>query len=609
MPKMSRTFYDLYQLGQRGERRMSVNHMFHTRRTSVDLALGMVVALVVVVLNVTINFTDGICRFFSTYANLPLLAAIVNFLLFWLAVLLWLAFARWHAANRRRADLEAVLMSISPDILMVVSPERNVLMTNDSMHRLFGYTDDEVVGQSTDMLYSDRRRRTDHPHEIYEALERDGFHIGLATGTRKNGTTFPLEIITGDIRGRAGAVLLLRDITYRLEEEKRRRTLEVQIQQQQKLESLGLLAGGIAHDFNNLLGAILGNADLAFQDLPDASPVRQNVAEILKAGQRSADLCRELIAYSGKGRFLVEPLDLSQLVRDMEHFLSASISKKVIVTYNLADSLPPMDGDATQIRQVLLNLMTNAADAIEGQEGFITVSTAKTEVDAAYLESHRFDKAPPPGHYVLLRVADTGRGMTEQARERMFDPFYSTTPGSQGLGLAAVLGIVHGHHGSIRVESEPGSGTTITILFPCLVKATRDADASTETEWKGQGTVLVVDDEAAIRDLASAMFTRLGFTTLTASHGVEAIEILERRHTEISLVLLDMTMPKMNGEEVYRRLRTFAPDMPVLLSSGHDESHAADLVNDEQRAGYIQKPYTYRNLLERVRALIPNSAA
>jgi two-component system, cell cycle sensor histidine kinase and response regulator CckA len=573
-----------------------------SRRQAVDLALGMVLAFLLVILNLTVNFAEGVFEFFTTHARFPLTAVLLNVLLFWFTVLLWMAFINWRAATRRRTDLEAVVSGISPDVLLVVAPDRRILMCNDSVHRLFGYEPAEVTGQSTDILYSDRRSRGDHPHEIYDALERDGFHIGQATGTRRNGETFPLEIITGDIRGRAGAVLLLRDITYRIRAEEHRRTLEVQSRQQQKMESLGLLAGGIAHDFNNLLGAILGNADLALQDLPVASPVRANVEQVLQAGRRAADLCRELVAYSGQGRFQVEPVHLSQLVRDMTNFLSASLPKKIIVTYEMADDLPLIEADATQLRQVLLNLMTRSAGAIGDGDGAITVSTGTVDSGRHAAPQGAYDTPLAAGRYVLLRVADSGPALSAEARERLFDPFYDGVQGAQGLDLAAVQGIVRAHRGSLAVSAgERERGTAVSILFPAMA----EADAADETAWRGSGHALVVDDEAAIRNLASAMLARCGFEVLTAADGEEALAVLEGNPDTIRLVVLDLTMPRMSGEEALSHIRARAPQVPVLLSSGYEESRIAALVADMPGVGYIQKPYTLNALMEGVRRMVP----
>jgi two-component system, cell cycle sensor histidine kinase and response regulator CckA len=573
-----------------------------SRRQAVDLALGMVLAFLLVILNLTVNFAEGGFEFFTTHARFPLTAVLLNVLLFWFTVLLWMAFINWRAATRRRTDLEAVVSGISPDVLLVVAPDRRILMCNDSVHRLFGYEPAEVTGQSTDILYSDRRSRGDHPHEIYDALERDGFHIGQATGTRRNGETFPLEIITGDIRGRAGAVLLLRDITYRIRAEEHRRTLEVQSRQQQKMESLGLLAGGIAHDFNNLLGAILGNADLALQDLPVASPVRANVEQVLQAGRRAADLCRELVAYSGQGRFQVEPVHLSQLVRDMTNFLSASLPKKIIVTYEMADDLPLIEADATQLRQVLLNLMTRSAGAIGDGDGAITVSTGTVDSGRHAAPQGAYDTPLAAGRYVLLRVADSGPALSAEARERLFDPFYDGVQGAQGLDLAAVQGIVRAHRGSLAVSAgERERGTAVSILFPAMA----EADAADETAWRGSGHALVVDDEAAIRNLASAMLARCGFEVLTAADGEEALAVLEGNPDTIRLVVLDLTMPRMSGEEALSHIRARAPQVPVLLSSGYEESRIAALVADMPGVGYIQKPYTLNALMEGVRRMVP----
>ena len=259
-----------------------------------------------------------------------------------------------------------------------------------------------------------------------------------------------------------------RDITKKIRAEAERLELERKIKETQKLESLGVLAGGIAHDFNNILMVILGNADLAREALPEPSPVRENLVEIETACGRAAELCRQMLAYSGKGRFVVESLDLSALVSDMPHLLEASVSKKAILRLRPAEALPRMRGDAVQLRQVLVNLVVNASEAIGERSGRITVSTGARECDRAFLDRAHLKTDPPEGTYVFLRVADDGAGMDAETRRRLFEPFFTTKFLGRGLGLSAVSGIVRGHKGTLIFDSAPGEGAEFTILFPAL---------------------------------------------------------------------------------------------------------------------------------------------
>jgi PAS domain S-box-containing protein len=390
---------------------------------------------------------------------------------------------------------------------------------------------------------------------------------------------------------------LVEDITVRKQAELERQRMERQIQQTQKLESLGVLAGGIAHDFNNLLTGVLGHASLALELLPPHSPIRENLSSIEKGARQAADLTRQLLAYSGKGRFLIETLDLAAVVRDMSHLFQISVSKRCTVKYELGDGLPPIDGDVSQVRQVIMNLVINASEAIGDREGTITVRAGVMECDDAYLaESTTLDDKLAPGVYVFLEVADSGCGMTPEVRTRMFDPFFTTKFAGRGLGLAAVIGIVRGHRGSIKVYSEVGRGSTFKALFPASAKAPialRSIQESPEAHtWRGRGLVLVVDDEEFIRAFAGRVLRDAGFEVLIAPDGRSGLETFRRQPDRVRVVLLDLTMPGMDGEETFREMRRIRADVRVILSSGYNEQDAVNRFTGKGLAGFLQKPYS-----------------
>ncbi len=400
------------------------------------------------------------------------------------------------------------------------------------------------------------------------------------------------------------------DITARKQAEEEHRTLEAQIQHAQKLESLGVLAGGIAHDFNNLLVAILGNADLALGELSPASPARDSLAEIETAARRAADLCRQMLAYSGRGQFLIAPVDLNDIVSEMTHLLEVSISKKVAVKYALAPDLPTIEADATQIRQIIMNLITNASEAIGDESGGITVSTGVMDCDRAYLSSTYLDEELSEGSYVYLEVADTGCGMDAQTQQSMFDPFFTTKFTGRGLGLAAAIGIVRGHHGAIKVYSEPGRGTTFKVLFPpSHTRAASQEPQQQEAEpWRGTGTVLLVDDEETVRVVGQRMLELAGFAVLTAADGRQAITLFRQHLDKIVCVLLDLTMPHMDGEEAFRELRRIRSDIRVILSSGYGEQEVTSRFAGKGLAGFIQKPYRSSALAAKLREVLEGDA-
>ncbi len=375
--------------------------------------------------------------------------------------------------------------------------------------------------------------------------------------------------------------------------------------QAQKLESLGVLAGGIAHDFNNLLVGILGNAGLALMDLPSSSTVRPLLLDLQTAALRAADLTRQLLSYSGRGRFVLTAIDLGRLVEDMAQVLPTAVAGGVTLTYRLAPELPLIEGDASQIRRVVTSLIANASDAIGDRGGEVTVATSVMHADGSFLADTFVDDQLAPGDYVCLEVSDTGAGMTPETAARIFDPFYTTKFVGRGLGLAAVLGILRGHKGAIQVESEPGRGTTLRAFFPVSANPSAATERRpTRAKAKAAGAILVIDDEEGVRLLARRIFERAGFPVLLACDGVEGVECFRQRHGEIAAVLLDVTMPRMGGEETFIELRRIRSDVRVLLSSGYSEQEAMSRFAGMGLAGFVEKPFCPQALLDKLHAVL-----
>lgn len=432
----------------------------------------------------------------------------------------------------------------------------------------------------------------------------------LADGTRRTllGNVVPLP----DAEGRPdGAVAAFIDITDLKRAAEEKQHLERQILQAQKLESLGVLAGGIAHDFNNLLTMVLGNANLARTAMAPSSPAAGHLAEIEKASRRAAELCRQMLAYSGKGRFVSERLNLSEVVEDMAHMLEISVSKKAVLKYEFAHDLPAVEADPTQLRQVIMNLIINASEAIGDRSGFIRVSTGQADLRREDLAGSLHGEEVREGTYVYLEVEDTGCGMDDETTRRIFEPFYSTKFMGRGLGLSAVLGIVRAHAGVLRVRSVPGHGTTFRVLFPAGAAAmpAEPAEADDADAWRGQGTVLLADDEEGIRLIGRRILEQLGFTVVVAAHGRETVERFRQDPKRWRCVLLDLTMPEMDGMEAFREIHRIRPDVPVLLTSGYDEKDVQRRYGSASFAGFIQKPFEMSMLRARLRSVLGGTPA
>jgi signal transduction histidine kinase/CheY-like chemotaxis protein len=424
---------------------------------------------------------------------------------------------------------------------------------------------------------------------------------------RKDGRPIWISVTASPIRDRHGDVVAISTTARDITEIK---ALEEQLRQAAKLESLGVLAGGIAHDFNNLLVGILGNASLVRDTLPPSSSVRPMLESVIDASQRAAVLTRQLLAYAGKGKFVIQPVDVSDLVRDMTKLVKASIPKSVVLRPRLAPGLPPVVADMAQIQQLIMNLVINAAEAIGDNPGSVTITTGEQQIVDGETSGTTVGADPiTPGRYVFFEVEDDGAGMDEATIAKIFDPFFTTKFTGRGLGLSAALGIVRGHQGFIQVASSPGLGSMFKVLFPVAQERIAPQPVhEVKNDLTGSGVILVVDDEEMVRRVATMMLADLGYTILEAANGQEAIELLQHNLSNIMLVILDLSMPVMDGEECLRRLRSVKPDVPVLLSSGFSETEAARRFQSAGAATFLQKPYTAQHLADLVKSALSGAA-
>lgn len=503
------------------------------------------------------------------------------------------------------------LFEFAPDGYLVTDADGTIQEANQAAALLLGVRQDFLGGKPLVVFVAGEARRA---FNVHLARLHDGHLERVAewqtTVQPRSGPPFPITVTTGRIRDSKGHLVglrwLLRDSTERVRTEVVRRQWEAQLQHTQRLESLGVLAGGIAHDFNNLLTGVLGSAELALLRLPQGAPARPEVERIVTAAHRAADLTGQMLAYSGRGTFRVQPILLPALIREMEPLLRASLPKTCALDFHLGDALPAIEADATQLRQVVMNLVLNAGEAIGDAAGVITVRVAVRECDLAYLAGGVLDTKSPEGPYVALEVTDTGCGMSEETQARMFEPFFTTKFTGRGLGLAAVLGIVRGHRGTIRVTSEPGRGTQIEVLFPPTEKPVPPLPLTplVSPAWRGEGTILVVDDEPHVRAVAELALKKTGLVVLTAADGREAVAVFLQHAPTIRAVLLDLTMPNMDGAATARELRRIRPDVRIVLSSGYTREEATRQFTDRDLVGFLQKPYAIKDLVRTIRTAL-----
>ena len=508
-------------------------------------------------------------------------------------------------------NLADAIATHAAEALFLVDSEGRTTFANPTAEALFGWSRDELVGQLLhDKLHSRRPDGTPYPIEECPQMQV------LSTGQRlwaedyfihKDGTSVPISCSTAPIRSDsaiAGAVLVVRDLTEERRAEATQRENEEALQQSQKLESIGVLAGGIAHDFNNLLTGIMGNAGLARRAMVTGRSEQAAglLADVLAACERAADLTRQLLAYAGKGRFVIEPVDLGKLLGEVSTLIRTSISKKVTLVMDVPDNCLLIDADRTQLQQLFMNLVINGGEAIGDRPGTLTVRV-RTEHFTERREHTRTEGFPiMPGEYVRVDVTDTGDGMDAETRSRIFEPFFTTKFLGRGLGLSAALGIVRGHRGTIGVRTKADRGTTFTVLLP----ASRELRLPPRTpspigdEHRGSGTILVADDEEGVRSLVASVLEDAGYNVELAGDGAEAVEQLRRLGDRVRLVLLDLTMPILGGAEAATELRRLGPNIPIIAMSGYGDVEVMQRFSKAGVDDFLPKPFNPDQLAAKV---------
>jgi PAS domain S-box-containing protein len=490
----------------------------------------------------------------------------------------------------RQKQLETILSNM-PVILCAIDAAGVFTVSEGAGLAAIGSRPGEFVGQSVFDRYA---ARPDLIADVRRAL------AGETLVVQREVEGAILEIHYTPLGGRGaghGAIAIAIDITAREGTERERKKIERQLLDMQKLESLGILAGGVAHDFNNLLTSILGNANLARLALGEGSPVLHNVSQIEQASRTAANLCQQLLAYSGRGRLDAKELDLGELVREAADLLRLSLGDHATLQFALAAHLPTIVADSAQIRQVLLNLVINAAEAVNRRDGVITLTTRLQAIDAPWLAEARVGQDIRPGDYVCLELADNGPGLSPETQARIFEPFFTTKAEGRGLGLAAALGVMRSHHGALHLWSETGRGTRFCLAFPPHGRPAQPSAAGPAGRgWRGSGTVLIVDDDDAVRATAAQMTAYFGFQVRQASSGQQAVDFVRDSPAPFDLVLLDLTMPGMDGFATFGAIRQLRPDQRIVIFSGYSEQDAKQRFAGQNLSGFLQKPFSADSL-------------
>lgn len=515
-------------------------------------------------------------------------------------------------------NLADAIASNAAEALFLMDSEGRTTFANPAAVQMFGWTPEELIGQPFHAkLHSHRIDGSVYPISECPHVQVLGTGQTLRGQSdffiHKEGRMLPVTCSTAPFKGDgaiAGAVLVVRDVSEERQAEAASREREEALRQAQKLESIGVLAGGIAHDFNNLLTGIMGNAGLARRAILDDRSERAAdlLQDVLKASERAADLTRQLLAYAGKGQFVIEALDMCKMVTEDSALIRTSISKQISLVLDIPSECPPIEGDRTQLQQLVMNLVINGGEAIGDAPGTLTLRI-RTEHLTERRQRIRTEGFPIfAGDYVRVDVTDTGSGMDKETRDRIFEPFFTTKFLGRGLGLSAALGIVRGHRGAIGVTSELDKGTTFTVLLP-VVGAPQESqraapEVQLEDELRGVGTVLVADDDPMVRSLAASILREAGYVVELVEDGLQAVERLQQLGDKVSLVLLDLTMPRLSGADAARRLREVQPEVPIVAMSGYGDIEVMERFSGARIDDFLPKPFRPDQLTAKVRGVL-----
>lgn len=524
----------------------------------------------------------------------------------------------------RERNLLKEYLNLSPSIFLVLDDDGNITFANKTIEQILS-PEGSMIGKNWFDNFTPFHEREKAKKSFQETIESSDdsvvrSHEILAVSSRGEEKVFSVRcrVLRNEEGMKRGVICAGLDITEQKKAEKEKEALEERIKQTQRLESIGVLAGSIAHDFNNLLVGIVGNTDLAMMELPQEHPAQKYLAEVIKISKKLTHISNQLLTYAGKAKTYVREISLTELIRNLETLIDLSVAnKKIAVKYELDENIPMISADPLYVQQLVIDLITNSAEAIGDKPGVITIITRCMFCDRKYFEGTYFGHENPEGDYVYLEVIDTGPGIPEEVKQRMFEPFYSTKFFGRGLGLSAVAGIVKAHKGAIKVYTELGKGTSIKVFFPAIrrkgagIDEVKELREEKDTEViKGdrksyyKGLILVVDDEKMVRETVKNMLEQGGYKVITVEDGQKAIDTYKVYKDRIDLVLLDMTMPIYDGEETFRELRRIKPDVKVILSSGYNEQDLMDRFVGKGLAGFIQKPFILSTLLKTIEAVL-----
>jgi two-component system cell cycle sensor histidine kinase/response regulator CckA len=497
-------------------------------------------------------------------------------------------------------------MDNSPLAVIELNAKSIITRWSKEAERVFGWTAAEVLGRGMWEIPWVYVEDVEAVRRVSQGMYDRARPRNLSRNRnyRKDGSVIECEWYNSAIYDEQGN---LTSILSQVLDVTERNRAEERLREAQKMESIAMLAGGLAHDFNNLLVGVVGNASVAGEMLPAGSPMKELLARIVKSGEQAAHLTRQMLAYSGKGQFVVAPVDLTEVVREVTDLVRSTAPKKIAIELDLEPRLPSIEADRSQIHQVLMNLVINATEAVGDEAGMVVIQTGTQELDGGSPREFGGTEIVP-GQYVFLEVRDTGCGMDKATQARIFDPFFTTKFLGRGLGLAAVRGIVRGHKGAIRVRSAPGRGTSFQVLFPAIGWAESRPQASEAAEQlrpalRMAGAILVVDDEEPVRTMAKLALEMHGCTVLTAGSGAEAVRVLSENADTIFVALLDLSMPGMSGQEALPKLLAVKSSLKAVVSSGYSEADALRLFQGMPVAGFIQKPYTVERLVEKINSV------
>jgi PAS domain S-box-containing protein len=504
--------------------------------------------------------------------------------------------------SEREENLNTLFDNVD-DLLFVLDEDGQVLKVNAAVTRLLGYTEADLSGKPMGRIHPESRRKAAN-EALLEARSTRSLTYDVPL-LRRDGSVVPVQtrVTHGRWNGASAFFCVARDLSPQQNADAERRRLERQLFESQKLESLGVMAGGIAHDFNNILVSVLGNATVALAEGCENSRIGRHLRDIIAGSERAAALCRQMLAYLGRGRFLIESLDLSAQVRSLQALIGAPGTRPNPVSYELPAGLEPIEGDAAQVGQVVMNLVINALEALGNGRGSVRVSTGEGSLSDADLANMLAPNATP-GRFTYVEVSDDGVGMDSETVDKVFDPFFTKKPTGHGLGMSAVLGIVRGHNAALSLHTVLGEGTTFRVYFPVSASKAR-TDAPTRVDQSCSPTisstrVLLVDDDPTVLELVSIILKRAGAEVVSVGSGEEALAEFDRRNCDFDLVLLDLTMPRLDGASTFVRLASRDPTVPVIIMSGYTEDELSLKLEGHTPAAFLGKPFRSTTLVEAV---------